>query len=193
MGLDKIFLEESYRAMSDQELLSIISTDYKDLMPEAQEILKAEITSRGIGKGVDTAIELQVKGLSSETIMRYVDLVRSMPCPHCASTNEKLNAIIVANGRYEDYVFGCPSCLQKEISDSEARSIGAGLVTGFDGFAKATKQLSAYSTYLKQIKSGIPSDPLIHFLNKRIGEVELYKHEYEKLLNLLRYPNATSF
>lgn len=194
MGLDKDFLADNYRSMADQELLFIFSNDFKELTPEAQEVLQAEINSRRIGEGLDKVMEIQLKGLSQENLAEYSDIIRNMPCPLCGGTDKKINAVLIFNNHYEDFVIACPDCLRKEIDKASARSVGVnGLLGGFRGIFKAAGQVKEYNRIMKQVEVDIASDDLIYFINKRAGEIELYKDNQQKLSELILHPNATSF
>jgi hypothetical protein len=193
MGLDKKFLAANYKRMADQELLSIFSNDIKDLTPEAQEALREELGSRGIGKGLDRVLALQNEDISEERMFEYTELIRNMACPVCLQVESKLNAAIIFNSPYEDFTIACPACLKKEIEDAKANAVGFGLLGGVRGAIKAVNQTSMYQIYLKEIEENIPSEPLKKFIQKRIGEIELCRDDKDKLARLIKHPNSTFF
>ena len=190
MGVDKKFLTESYRRMSEKELLSILN-EYNDLTPEAQEALRDEIVSRGMGEGIETAIDRREKGVSDEILFEFAEMIRKMACPHCSGTKKKLNGIIVVNSRYLDYIIGCPDCLQRELSDAQAVSVSMGFI-GVTGLLRSVNNLAAYSNYTKDIKEDKPTTALISFIKEKIAEIELYRNKPEKLTALIKHPNAIS-
>jgi hypothetical protein len=193
MGLDKKFLSESYKRMSDEELMSIASNDIKDLTPDAQEVLKEELVSRGMGNGIDSLIEIQTKEISAEKLDEYAKLIRERPCPICGKTEAKLNAVIIFTNSYENFVIACPACLKKQIDNAQAGSLGLGLIGGIGGTIKAVNQIARLQKFVKQIESDDPSEALKTFVKKRIGEIELYKNNEDKLMNMVKYPNAAFF
>src|SRR5687767_2463708 len=174
MGLDKKFIAESYKAMSDDELLYIVSNDYNDLVLQAREALQEELLSRGLGEGIGDAIEMQTKDLPEEILKEYIELIGNMPCPLCSTTGKKLNAIIVVKGKYRDFIIACPECLHKELGNAQAVSMGTGIFGGISGMARAVNQTVMYSTYTKQLNRNEPTDALIDFIKKRIGQLKLY-------------------
>lgn len=178
--------------MTDQELLYVLSNEYKDLTAEAQDVLKEELKTRGLRNGIDEAIKLQTGAVSEEKFQEYLTLIQDSPCPHCLSKESKLNGALVVNGRYEDFIIGCPACLKKGLDSAKAESVGLGLL-GFSSVLKAANRVVAYQNQEKQINVNQPSDAFIIFVKKRISEIELYKNRPEKLFALLKNPNAAIY
>ena len=193
MGLDKKFLSESYKRMSDGELMAILSNDYNDLTEDAREVLKSELTERGIGNGLDKAIEVQLSEISTAALQEYVEIIRSMDCPLCLGTENKLNAVVTFNTAYPEFTIGCPSCLDKTIGNATGESMGRSVLGGIGGVVKSVNNISLYRKLLTQIQANEPSDALIAFVKKRAGEIELNKENTDRLETMIKHPNATIY
>jgi len=189
--MDKKFLADNYKRMSDKELLYIISNEANELTDEAKEILHAELKRRGLDEGVDKVIVLQGQQLSGEQIEKYFDIIRNQSCPKCSSKVKKLNAAIIYNTPYEDFVLGCPVCLVSEIEKAKTAAIGFGLLGRIRGSINAINQLAMYDIYLQQIRNDSPTEALKKFVIKRFGEIELYQSNPERMATLLKQPNST--
>jgi len=58
-GIDKQFVREHYKRMTDQEIIRVLKTNLAGLTSEAQEIIKEEITRRNLGPDISEVIEAQ--------------------------------------------------------------------------------------------------------------------------------------
>jgi hypothetical protein len=191
--MNKKFIAENYKRMSDEELLSIFSNDMKDLTEDAQEVLKEELQSRNLGEGIDALINSGGINLSTEKFNEYAKFIRELPCPVCASTESKLNAVLILTNRYEDFTIACPTCLSKVIYDAQANSLGFGLLGGIKGTINAVSQIGALQSLIRQVEKNEPTEAMRAFIKKRMGEIELYKNDQDKLKNLVKYPNAVLY
>jgi len=92
-----------------------------ELTPEALEVLKEEVRTRGLGEHLEGAIEIQTYSLSSEEQQELVARFRRLPCPICGAGGGLLNAAMVATARsflimtlYETHiVVGCCQCISR--------------------------------------------------------------------------------
>ena len=192
MGLNKRHLADNYRRMEDQELLSILSNDYKDLTADAQEALKEELNSRKMGEHLDEAIELKNMPVPDEKIKEYLTLIQNLPCPYCLQKKNKLNGALVLRKPYTDFVIGCPECLKEKLSSAKAESLGFALLA-FPKVFKEINNIVVYQAQEKQIDKNEPSDAFILFLRNRISEIALFQNNSERLSALIKNPNAIFF
>jgi hypothetical protein len=84
-------LRAQYAAYSDDALLELVGAASEDLVPAAQEVLKAELDRRGLAPGVLTALAGQIDGLPASPVDELVNYVQRLPCPHCGTTRTLLN------------------------------------------------------------------------------------------------------
>lgn len=112
-------LIRQYASLSDDRLVALAVSEASGLTAEALEVLKAELSARGVGDQLSDAIGIQTRPVAPEALDALVQRARRLPCPSCGSTAAKLNAAIVGTVRsvivmtsYEkDVVVGCPSCI----------------------------------------------------------------------------------
>lgn len=168
MGLDKNFLSELYREMSDGELLSIVSNEYNELTEDARVILTEELTRRGLGAGLEKTIEVQVSELSIDSLSEYIEIITNNPCPLCLSSENKLNAVLSLNDRYTEYIIGCPNCLDRVMGSATGESMGLGLLGGIGGITKTIKNIALYRNIMNQVQANTPSDALVSFIKKEL-------------------------
>ena len=76
---------------------------------------------------------------------------------------------------------------------AKAESAGMGLLRGFKGVFKAANLIVAYQKQEKQINNNEPRMPFKLFVRNRIGGIEIYKNNPEKISAILKNPNATIF
>lgn len=108
-----------YGELTDDQLMRIGLYEADELTQEALEVLKAEIRTRGLGKDMEEAIEVQTCLLSPGDQEELVACFRQLPCPICGATGGSLNAgtvatarsFIIMTTREERLVVGCPKCI----------------------------------------------------------------------------------
>lgn len=201
MGLSREFMSEIYGKMSNEELISAATNDIKDLTPEALEALQQELTLRGLRSRVDNAVKVQQKVISAEEFCVYVDLVRQLPCPVCLKTDKLLNGAVLAkiataivfSSTHREFIIACPDCLKQAINNSGSVSMSLDFVGIIKGVIQTAKVIMENKNSLSQVKAEAPSDSLLYFVKKKIGEIELYRDDKTKLEELINYANATFF
>jgi len=108
-----------YGELTDDQLMRIGLYEADELTQEALEVLKAELRTRGLGKDMEEAIEVQTCLLSPGDQEELVACFRQLPCPICGATGGSLNAgtvatarsFIIMTTREERLVVGCPKCI----------------------------------------------------------------------------------
>jgi predicted nucleic-acid-binding Zn-ribbon protein len=196
-GIDIKFVQERYERMSDDELIRIATQDAYGLTPEAMEVVKAEIQKRGLDENISKGVEAQNKSYAIEEIDTYCDIVSNLSCPSCGNMTERLNATMT--GEVMSFIFfttynkkikvGCPHCLDKANSNALTKTA----LLGWWGFpwgvirtpqaialnikSKRTNHLPGHNDYFRSFTLGV------------IGELETYKNNKEKLLQILSRQN----
>lgn len=194
-------MADIYGAMSNEELMKAATNDIKDLTQEAMEALQEELRKRGLREKVNDAIHIQQKAISAEEFFEYVNLLRTQPCPICASTDRLLNGVILSkivtailfSSTHKEFIIGCPACLKQELDKSGGISLSLDFIHMFKGIIETAKVTMEIQNALTDIKEEAPSNALLYFVQKKIGEIELYKTNSQKLQELIRFANASFF
>jgi hypothetical protein len=95
-GIDIEVVRKTYEKKTDTELIRVVTQNSAGLTPEAIEVVKEELKRRNIDPGVARSVDAQNRQYTLEEIDAYCALIRQLPCPLTGSTDEKLNATLVA-------------------------------------------------------------------------------------------------
>ena len=197
-GIDIKFVQERYQRMSDDELVRIATQDAYGLTAEAMEVVKAEIQKRGLDENIAKGVEAQNKTYTIEEIDAYCDIVSKLCCPICGNSTERLNATMTSE--VMSFLFfttynkkikvGCPNCLDKANNNALAKTailgwwgIPWGIIRTPQAIAlnlksKQTNHLQDHNDYLRSFALG------------KIGELEVYKNDKEKLQQIVVRQNC---
>jgi hypothetical protein len=198
MGLGKEFMADIYRAMTNEELLSTATNDIRDLTPEALEALNEELVSRRLKDKVADAMNIQQQSMPVEEFLQYVDLLRQLPCPLCSGTDKLLNGAsfakivtaIVFSTTHNEFIIACPDCLKKEFDRSGGIAMAFGVTEMIKGAIETLRVTTANNKRMSQVNAELPSEDLLYFVEKKIGEIKLYQDNRPKLEELIRYANS---
>ena len=201
MGLSKEFMSEIYGNMSKEELISAATNDIKDLTPEALEALLEELARRGLSKKMDHAVKVQQKVLTAAEFCSYIDLVRQLPCPVCLRTGNLLNGAVLAkiatavlfSSTHREFLIACPDCLKEAIQNAGGISMSMDFAGMIKGVVETARVMMENKNSLSQVKTETPSDSLLYFIKKKIGEIEHYRDDKAKLEELIRNADASFF
>jgi hypothetical protein len=173
-------LKTTYKNLSDDKLTRLAITEAASLRPEALDILKAEIKSRGLDEGIMNGVNVQLATPDSLAIDSYISLIRSQPCPVCSSTTQPLNAIVIGSVKSfiiltqykKQLMIACPSCLQQ--ANQRATSVTA--LMGWWGLPwgiiRTSQALFRNIKANKVIRTDEASDNLISFVKTNVGVIE---------------------
>jgi predicted nucleic-acid-binding Zn-ribbon protein len=197
-GIDIQFVQETYQRMTDEELIRIATQDAYGLTPEAMEVVKAEIRKRGLDENISKAVDAQNKTYTTAEIDVYCDIISNLSCPSCGNTSNRLNATMT--GEVISFVFftqyrkkikvACPDCLDKANNNALLKSavlgwwgIPWGIIRTPQAIAvnlknKRTNHLDTHNDFLRGFALG------------NIGEIETYKHNKERLLQIIARKNG---
>jgi len=192
-GMSAQFVKETYEKMSDEELIRQLTQDAAGLTPEALQVVKDEVGRRKLSTNLINGVEAQQKSYTLEEIDTYCDLVRTLPCPITGDNNELLNAtftstvmsfIVFTNCRKE-VIVGSPAALDK----ANNKALLLSLILGWWGIPWGIiRTFQAINTNLKNKKSNhlaTPNNYLRSFVLSRIGEIETFKNDKQKLFEII--------
>lgn len=186
-------LTATYKNLPDDKLTRLAVNEAASLRPEALELLKAEIKSRGLEENIINGMDAQFIEVSDNRFDNYLSLIRSQPCPVCTSTAQPLNAALsgtvmsfILLTRYKKkLLIACPTCLHTANQDATVKTALLGW-WGFPwGLIRTPQALVRNIKTGKQIKSGEPSDALISFVKTNIGVIETIKNKGQSLQVML--------
>jgi hypothetical protein len=192
-GIDIQFVRETYQKMSDQDLIRVLTQDAADLTPEAQEVVKDEIKKRNLDPNIARGIDAQQKSYTVQEIDNYCEIIRNLPCPATGSTIDKLNATMIAEVMsfiiFTQYkkkiVIGSPNVLDKANNSALLKSVLLGW-WGFPwGIIRTIQAIRVNIKNKKTNKLDTPNDYLRSYVLSKIGEIETYKDDKEKLQQII--------
>ena len=85
-------LRKNYERFDDAKLIRLATEEASGLRPEAVELIRQIIRERGLSEDIVKGLEVQRQEIDEKTLLAYVELLRTLPCPLCSSKKEKLNA-----------------------------------------------------------------------------------------------------
>jgi len=194
MAVSEATLRENYRRMPDEKLLRLAADDANKLRPEALALLRAELSSRGLGAPAEKAIEAQQQVLSEAGLQAYCAVVQAQPCPRCHATDQPLNATVVNKVASfvvmtvweKRFAIACPRCLDQLTHDATTSS---GLLGwwGFPmGIVRTIQAIIANGKMAKNHHVGHPNDLLKAFVLTNAGRIEAARDNPADLQWLLK-------
>lgn len=196
-GINIQYVQQTYQRMSDEELIRTATQDAYGLTPEALEVAKAEIRKRGLDESIIKGLEAQNKELTPEEIDTYCESISKLSCPICGNSAERLNATMTSEvmsfiffTQYKKKIkVGCGHCLDKANENALLKSAVLGWWGIPWGLIRTPK---AIVTNLKSKRTNHSPDHnnyLRNFVLNRIGELETYKDDEQKLKQILARQN----
>jgi hypothetical protein len=186
-------LKTTYKNLNDDKLTHLAITQAASLRPEALEILKAEIKSRGLDEGIMNGVNVQLADPGSLAIDDYIELVRSQACPVCSSTAAPLNAIVIGSVKSfiiltqykKKLMVACPSCLQQANQKATSTTAIMGWWGLPWGIIRTSQALFRNIKANKAIRANEPSDSLISFIKTNAGVIESVRKNNQALQAML--------
>ena len=194
MAVSEADLKENYRRLPDSKLLRIASESAAKLRPEALELLKEELRTRGLAETAEKAIEVQLRVVSEADIAEYCALLQALPCPVCRSTAQPLNAtltskvmsFLVLTTWKKQLAIACPTCLDKLNRDASTSSALLGWWGLPWGVIRTIQALIANGKMLKNNHAPQPNDLLKSFVAGNVGRIETVRNHPADLQALLK-------
>jgi len=192
-AFDIAFVRETYEKMTDEEVIRNATQDAAGLTPEARDVVKAEIRKRGLNVGILNAVDAQNKQYTIGEIDQYCELVRSLDCPVCGSSENKLNATVTGQvfsfiviTRYEKRVkIACPDCLDKANSEALFMTAAFGWWGLPWGIIRSIQSIILNLRSKRTNRSTTPNDYLRGVTLGKIGQIEVYKEDKDQLQQLI--------
>ncbi len=187
-------IEKNYERKSDEEIIRIATTDAYGLRPEVYAIIENELKKRNLDHKIIGGVIAQNKEYTKDELEVYSNNLRNLPCPICGDEYSKLNAtishtvasFIVFSTYSAKLTIACPNCLNQ-------RNNNAMLSTAFLGWwapsaAIFKTPLYIYRNYKAKKQNNISNanDTLLSFTLAKIGEIEVYKNDREKLKEIIK-------
>ena len=188
-------LRKNYEQFDDKKLIRIVSEEAAGLRPEALDLLKQIIKERWLSPDIIAAADVQVEEVSAESLADYIGLLRSLPCPFCNRTDEKLNATITANvisfivfTQYRKEIkIGCPRCLNKQNNNAMLKTALLGW-WGFPWGIVRTPQALILNNKRKAQNDWLEANDLFKsFVYGRIGRIEVNRNNAEGLQDIITH------
>ncbi|WP_184548680.1 hypothetical protein [Mucilaginibacter sp. FT3.2] len=186
-------LKATYKNLPSDKLINLAISEAASLRPEAFEILKTEIKSRGLDNDITNGIDAQFIDTTSLAFDDYVLLIRSQPCPVCNSAKQPLNAVVIGTvksfillTRYKrKLMIACPTCLQQANQKGTSTTALLGWWGLPWGIIRSAQALTGNMKANKKIRANEPSDTLIAFIKTNIGVIEGVRTNQQSLQLML--------
>lgn len=198
-GIDIQYVHDTYHRMSDAELIRVATQDAYGLTPEAMDVVKAEIKKRGLGENIAKGVEAQNKTYTIQEIDTYCDIVSNLGCPICGTSTERLNATMISEvmsflffTQYSKKIkIGCPHCLDKANENALIKSAVLGWWGVPWGIIRTPQAISLNIKSKRTNHLQQHNDFLRIFVLGKIGELETYKGDKEKLQHIISRQNGS--
>ncbi len=192
-GINIAFVRDTYQRMPDKELVRVLTQDAAGLTQEAQEVVKEEVKRRKLDPNIAMGIDAQQKTYTVAEIDAYCEIIQKLPCPKTGSTAEKLNATLTAEVMslilFTDYrkniIVGRPAVLDKANNAALLKSVLLGWWGIPHGIIRTIQAIGVNTKSKTTNHQGTPNDYLRSFVLSNIGEIETYKNNKEKLLEII--------
>jgi RNase H-fold protein (predicted Holliday junction resolvase) len=192
-GIDVEFVREMYQKMNDKDIVRVLTQDANGLTAAAMEVVKEEIKRRKLNDNILRGVEAQQRTYTAEEIHAYCEIIQQLPCPVTGSTAEKLNATLTAevtsfllfSESTKKIVIGSPWLLDKANNRALTKTLLFGWWEFPRGFIKSVEAIRINIKSKKSNRLGMPTDYLKSFVLSKIGEIETYKEDKVKLLEII--------
>ena len=175
------------------ELIEAATTDAIGLTPEALEVVKEEIIRRKLDTNIIKGLEAQNKTYSLEQVDKYCNLIRELDCPSCGADHTQLNATMTSE--VMSFIFftrhtrkikvACPDCLDKANSNALATTAAFGWWGIPWGIIRTIQAIGHNIKSKKTNHSNTPNDYLRSYTLSRIGKLEAFKDDKNKLQQMI--------
>ncbi len=181
-------IKKTYERLPDSRLIFIAQHEASQLMPEAQQLLIAEIKKRNLDPNLLDAVDKQVSPIDEKEFETYLNLIRHLPCPYC-SIPSSLTAAVVESGNMQVLKVGCPTCLIKTLDSSSDTAAALGIF----GIFRAAKKISKNDDMKISVSKGETEQLFDQFVRNHIGAIELRKNNGMELVDYLKRVNNPAF
>jgi hypothetical protein len=183
----------TYASLSDFQLLKIANEEVDDLTDLGYQILQEELHKRNLYVR-EKIFQHEIPG--ENELDDFSDLIESLPCPGCGSsekpltgwiTREVVSALVFTNS-HECTIIGCEDCIEKWDRKNRRKTAIFGWWGLPWGISKTIKAINKNREADKdpQLES---QKALDKFIVENIGYLRAFRHSKEKLLELLKVQN----
>lgn len=192
-GLDIQFVRDNYQRMSDEAFIAVTIQNAAGLTPEALEVIKEEVERRKLDTNLIKGVLAQNKSYTLAEINEYCNHIRDLSCPSCGTNSTPLNgtmtsevmSFVLFTQHKKQLKIACPGCLDKANNNSLTKTIALGW-WGIPWGIIRTIQAIAHNIKSKRTNHlETPNDYLRSFVLSKIGQVETYRTDKEKLQQII--------
>lgn len=192
-GIDIRFVRENYQRMTDEEFVRIATQDAAGLTPDAQEVVREEVERRKLDKSIIKGVLAQNRSYTIEEIDEYCDLLRNLTCPSCGTTSVKLNgtmtsevvSYLVITQMTKELKIACPRCLDKANNYATTKTLLLGWWGIPWGIVRTIQAVIHNTRRRKTNRHESPNDYLRGYVLSKIGQLETFKDDKEKLQQII--------
>ncbi|MEO6521447.1 MAG: hypothetical protein ABIN91_07215 [Mucilaginibacter sp.] len=192
-GVDIEVIRKTYERKTDEELVRVVTQNSAGLTPEAIDVVKAELKKRNIDASVARSVDAQNKQYTIEEIDAYCAIIQNLPCPVTGSTDEKLNATIVAEvisfiiftNYKKKMLIASPDALDKANNNALVKTAILGWWGIPWGIIKTIQAINLNIKNKRSNRADGPNDYLRGFVLSRVGQIEAFKDNPNKLAEII--------
>jgi hypothetical protein len=187
-------IRRNYEGYDDQTLLHLATEQASKLRPEALNLLMEVLQSRGLVIPALQDADSVINEIGENTFSAYLELIRTLPCPVCASNTKKLNAIFsfrvksffIKSIRNKKLHISCPDCLLQQLKKDTIYTLLYGWWSLPTGLMLTIKTLFFNSKTKKQLRGESASKALNTFVLERIGLISQKKDKAFELQEMIK-------
>jgi hypothetical protein len=185
---------DTYRKMSDQELIDLSIFEARSLTTHAKAVLKLELSDRRLGEPFIRSIDAQRSLYTEDEFLRYSNMLAQLDCPICKESNGRLNStltgevisLVVMTEYWTSFKLGCRKCLDKANRNAIIKTAVFGWWGIPFGIIRTVQSLMLNVKHRRLIQTEANSG-FRDFVVKNVGVLEAYGGSRERLLeNLIR-------
>ncbi|NVK04656.1 MAG: hypothetical protein HWD92_07525 [Flavobacteriia bacterium] len=126
MAIDLDRIRSRYESFDDYKIEHLALNEAKNLRPEVVEILKSEISKRGMSSVLLEGINIQLRKITQAEVDRWISAIRRLKCPRCGLQHQPLTggmirrvtSYILFTSTLNRPVILCENCLNKKRTDA---------------------------------------------------------------------------
>jgi hypothetical protein len=174
-------LRSHYRTLPDERLWVLAMQEIGDLTPEAVEVLREEIRTRGLSPDLEKVVEAHSRPMGPTELADLVDRFRGAPCSSCGSAETPLNGATIATVRSfafwsaysTEFVIACPECIAARAKSATISSLALGWWSIPGGPISTIRAVLANGRAEDTCMQSDPSNELVEFVQANRGRIML--------------------
>lgn len=190
MNTDIQTLRENYSRFSDNTLLKLAKDDLFQLTEDAVQVLKEEVTKRGLPFMDIIETKLSRRQNAEVMVDTYCNYIRDLHCPICSSEEYLLNAVVVSKVKsyiaftrhVQTFHIGCPPCLTDIRNNADTITSTRGW-WGFPfGIIETISGMNKNTVAQRMIDSGEMSEHLVNWVIQELTKFKGDENEFQEHL-----------